>query len=111
MSACAHDLHYSIACTVISDPTHPQLERAFAAYNQDIGKLQELKEWFKAATDAGCAHSCVYKQVDDLLKAMETVMSEFKDISASGDDSITYKIWDLGGQKVCVLVLETIRTC
>ena len=45
----------------------PQLEQTYAAYLKDISKLEELEAAFKAATNAGCAETTVYKKVGALL--------------------------------------------
>ena len=83
---------------------YPQLNQAFAAYNKNPSTLEELKGAFKIATDAGCTDTVVYNHVDSLLQTMDAVMSDFAGQPTRAEPT-SYKIWDLGGQKVCSCML------
>ena len=48
-----------------------QLEQAYAAYLTDTSKLEELRRAFDNATDAGCTDTAVYKQVANVLEAIQ----------------------------------------
>ena len=84
----------------------PQLEEAFAAFNKDANKLQQLKQAFKVATENECTESIVYADVETLVTSMDTVMDEFGATKIHADTT-TYKIWDQGGQEVHSCVLKT----
>ena len=87
----------------------PQLEKAFAAFNKDVNKLQQLKQAFKVATETGCTESIVYADVETLIRSMDTVLDEFG-AKKRHADTTTYKIWDQGGQEVHFRVLKTDGT-
>ena len=59
------------------------------------------KAFYRAKRDASSAKTNLYKHIDRLLKAIKTVEREFKG-GMSQADAISYKIWDLGGQEVCL---------
>ena len=76
------------------------LKQTFVSYNSNTSSLPQLKRAYKRATkDADCAETNLYKHIGTILRAMETVMSEFKS-GKSRAEPIYYKIWDLGGQEV-----------
>ena len=76
------------------------LEQTFVSYNNNSSTLAQLKRAHKrAAKNADCAETNLCKHIGEILRAMETVESEFKS-GKSRADSIYYKIWDLGGQEV-----------
>ena len=78
------------------------LEKTFVSYNKNSSTfaLDRLKRAYKrAAKDADCAQTNLYKHIGTILRAMETVMSEFKS-GKSRAEPIYYKMWDLGGQDV-----------
>ena len=87
----------------------PQLEKAFAAFNKDVNKLQQLKQAFKVATDNGCTESIVYADVETLIRSMDTVLDEFGTTKRHADTT-TYKIWDQGGQEVRLLKTDGTRS-
>ena len=78
------------------------LEKTFVSYNKSSSTLalDRLKRAYKrAAKNADCAETHLYKHIGDILQTMETVMGEFKS-GKSRAEPIYYKIWDLGGQEV-----------
>ena len=76
------------------------LEQTFVSYNNNSSTLGQLKRAYKrAAKNADCAETNLYRHIGTILQAMETVMGEFKS-GKSRAEPIYYKIWDLGGQDV-----------
>ena len=82
-----------------------QLEMAFAAYNKDTKTLDQLKIAFEAAKNASCTENEVYQDVDSLFKMTEEALSDFTG-EADINDTIIFKIWDMGGQQVCFCMLH-----
>ena len=70
--------------------------------------MKELKKALDRAKKAGLTHSKLYKHVSGLFEAIDTVVKEFK-VGISQADSVSYKIWDLGGQEVCFCMLTQLQ--
>ena len=83
-----------------------RLELRFRAYLKDECSLEDLRVASRTASKQGLTaeNSPMYKKVERFVKSIMGAMAMKDDLvieGAASEDSITFKIFDFGGQKVC----------